>query len=342
MDFVFAEITQRGHEEFGVESDGDVLALVADCHFLAGFADFGGVRVDFDFAFGEIKADGGGFLGVEEGDAADSVEQGLALDGDALVDFSRDDLDVVRVVAFDQFGNERGRTAVELHHVLRDADNNFAIFFEGAHQFGDRFGADDEFAFLAGRNFQVVHFGQGEAASVGRNESKLVAFEGEKDAVEHVAGFVEGDGVMRFAQPVFQVGGLELELDGAFKGGKTGEFGFRHAENFVNTGAAFQSGHAFAVHLDLDLGLGQILNQGAQTPCRQGGRSRFADFGFGLGADGEVEVGGSEDELAVGSLNEDVGENGQCAARIDRADRVLQSFGEGLLRDGEFHDGSCG
>jgi len=147
---------------------------------------------------------------------------------------------------------------------------------------------------------------------------------------------------MRFAQPVFQIGGLELELDGAFEGGKTGEFGFRHTENFVNTGAALQCGHAFAVHLDLDLGLGQILDQGAQAPGRQGGRARFADFGFGLGADGEVEVGGGEDEFTVGGLDEDVGENGQGAARVDRADRVLQSLGEGLLRDGEFHDGSCG
>ena len=76
---------------------------------------------------------------------------------------------------------------------------------------------------------------------------------------------------MRFAQTVFEIGRLELEFDGPFEGGKTGELGLGQAEDFVNAGPAFHGGHVFAVHLDLDIGLGEILDQGAQAPGWQGG-----------------------------------------------------------------------
>ena len=183
-----------------------------------------------------------------------------------------------------------------------EANDDLAIILECPHQLGDGFGAYDEFALLTRRDLKVVNFGQGKAASIGGDESELVAFEREKDAIENVAGLVEGDGVVGFAQTVFEIGGLELEFDGAIEGGETGELRLGHTEDFVNTGAALECRHALGVDLDLEFGFGKVFDQRAETPGRERGRTGFAHLGFDLGADGEIEIGRGEDEFTVGGL----------------------------------------
>lgn len=102
-DFVVGEIAKRGHEELGIEGNGEIAALVGNGEGLAGFPDFRSVGDDINVVFGEDEFYGIRFLAGEEGDAVDSVEETLTLERDTFLGLRRDDLTIVGIIALDEF-----------------------------------------------------------------------------------------------------------------------------------------------------------------------------------------------------------------------------------------------
>ena len=112
----------------------------------------------------------------------DGVEELLALEGDALLGFTGNDLAVIGVVALDELRDEQGFAPLEGHLIFAHAHLDIARVAQNAAQFGDALGRDDELDFLAAREFDFeIH--EGQTAPIGRHERQFVFLEREQDAV---------------------------------------------------------------------------------------------------------------------------------------------------------------
>ena len=128
-------------------------------------------------------------IGLEQGDAAEGFDEGLAFDFDAFAHFGGYDLFVVWVGAVDAFGDESDASDFEADIRIADEQAHVAFVTDEAREFGHAFEGHDELALVAFRELEI-DIGHGESASIGSDDGEAVFAEGEEEAVQHVAGVI--------------------------------------------------------------------------------------------------------------------------------------------------------
>jgi hypothetical protein len=165
---------------------------------------------------------------AKQGDTTHAVEKGLALDGDAFLGLARNNLPVVRIVALDELGNQLRAVQLKRHEVFADSDLHFLLLAEQALELGHGFCRNDEIAFVAVGKFQIA-IEKCQTATIRRHERKLVFLKREKNAIQHIACLVDGNGVGSPAQPIFKLGLPDCVDFRVFEGWERGEFLLREA-----------------------------------------------------------------------------------------------------------------
>ncbi|OBQ37216.1 MAG: hypothetical protein AN484_25180 [Aphanizomenon flos-aquae WA102] len=257
--------------------------------------------------------------------AVDALEELLAFEADLRAGVLRDDLAVVRVVTFDDLGDQLDAVH-EAFFVLRDVDGEadlplvvgdvgFTAGLQQAHQFDDRAGRQDKGQGLVGAG--ELAFALGEAAAVGRDDRQLAFGEFEEHAVEDVAVLVGGLRVAHFAQHVAEV--ILVDRDGRLAGEirdrrelvsrKTGD---------LEDGTAGGDLHAvLAGEFDDGVAARKSANNGDEFLDRQGNATRRRDRGLDAAADAEIEVGGGQGDRVAFGFDEHVLEDRHRGAAPD-------------------------
>src|SRR5690606_13737032 len=121
----------------------------------------------------------------EQADPLHRTLEHFALDRDPVVRLTGDDLAKIRIVALDQFGDEK--TAIELKTCLAvgDRDLELARIFEEPLQFVDRLGRDDDTRLIPRGELEIL-LDHGETTTVGRDEGEHPLPDDAVDPVEDI------------------------------------------------------------------------------------------------------------------------------------------------------------
>ena len=185
---VHLDVLERIQEEVRVERSGHLLAVVLDGHAFAAFAD---VAVRFEeHAVGLEREGDFRRTAFREGhaDEFERINNAFAGNGHGLLEGSRDDLTVIRIVAFDELGGNHGGADYEHNLVFGDIDRDFAFLFEEAFQFIRRLLGDDDVAFGTFGKLIEHLFAESETFAVGRDRGEFAVANGEQDTLQDLAG----------------------------------------------------------------------------------------------------------------------------------------------------------
>ena len=163
----------------------------------------------------------------------------------------------------------------------------------------------------------------------------------EQGAVEGVAGLLVGDREDRPRDERLEDG--YGDLHGRY-GGQLGNLGIVCAAqaDHLRVGAAGADLDPVVVEeLDGDFAVGKELDVVVELARGDGAGAGFFHLGFCAGADGLVEVGGGDVDLAafgtVGYFDEEVGEDGDGGLAFDDGLDCGEFLEQILARDGDFH-----
>src|SRR5439155_13102345 len=112
-DFVFGQGAQRRHEKFRIKRDGKLAPFILDGQRFLRFADLRRVGGDLDVVLAEIEFDRIRFVARQQRNASQGIKKCFALEFYALLCFSRNNLAIIRIIAFDQFRNEQRLFQIE-------------------------------------------------------------------------------------------------------------------------------------------------------------------------------------------------------------------------------------
>jgi hypothetical protein len=181
-----------------------------------------------------------------------------------------------------------------------------------------------------------------ETVAVGGDHGDGFGLEDEQRAVEGVAGFFVGDGEDGAGDEGLEDG--YGDLDGGY-GGQLGHLGIVGAAeaDHLGVGAAGADLDPVVVEeLDGDVAVVEELDVIEELAGGDGAGAGFLDFGLGAGADGLVEIGGGDVDLAafgaVGYFDEEVGEDGDGGFALDDGLDGGEFLEQVLTGDGDFHD----
>ena len=249
--------------------------------------------------------------------AVDAFEELLALEADLGAGFLRDDLAVVRIVPFDDLGDELDAVH-EAFFVLGDVDREadlafvvrdvgFAAGLEQTHQFDDRARGQDEGQSLVGSGDLAFTFC--ETTSIGRDDGELAFGEFKKDAVEDVTILIGGLGVAHFAEHVAEIVLVDgnRRLSGEIGNGR--ELISRQSGNLENGTSGGDFHAVFAGEFDNRVAARKGADDGNQFLDWQGDATRRRYGSLDAAADTEIEVGGGQGDRVSLRFDEHVLQN---------------------------------
>src|SRR4029077_15468683 len=118
----------------------------------------------------------------KQGNAPDRVQKELSLQGDPFLSFRGNNLAIIRVIAFNQFGNQQRIVQFKRDLILADAQFDFALLFDQPLEFQHRLGRNNDIDFLATRKLQL-EINKRQPASIGCDRGEFVILKGEQDTV---------------------------------------------------------------------------------------------------------------------------------------------------------------
>jgi len=209
-------------------------------------------------------------------------------------------------------------------------------------QFGEGFARDEDALFAADAFedfFRLLY--EAETVAVGGDHGDRFSLEYEQGAVEGVAGLFVGDG-----EDGARDEGLEDgygDLDGTPDGqlGNLRVVGAAEADHLGVGPAGADLDPVVVEELEGDFAVGKELDVVVELARGDGAGPGFLDFGFGRGADGLIEIGGSDVDLpafwAVGYFDEEVGEDGDGGLALDDGLDGGELLEQVLTGYGDFH-----
>ena len=157
--------------------------------------------------------------------------------------------------------------------------------------------------------------------AVGGDHGDGFSFEDEESAIEGVAGFLVGDREDGAGDEGLEDGYGNLDAGYCGQFGDLRVVGAAEADHLGVGAAGADLDPVVVEELEGDFAVGQELDVVVELARGDGAGAGLLDFGFGGGADGLVEVGGGDVDLAafgaVGYFNEKVGEDGDGGFALD-------------------------
>jgi hypothetical protein len=327
----------------GVEADLEGLARVLHRDLLLRLAEVGVLRGDPERPGRHLELHRVGLVGGEQGDAAERLLQALAAELHGALPGLGDHLAVVGEEPLDEAHGEGDARAAHHRAVLDEAELRLALLRPRLDGLGEELSQllepllreDDPLLQAEGPAGRPLH--QGEAVAVGGDEAQRVGGGLEEDAVQVVAGLVGGDGEERAIDHVEEELRVDLAEGDLLEARERREVLGGQADDLELGGAAPDLEVVVRGLLERDRLLGQRLHDVVQVPRGHRDRALLQHLALVLRGDGQVEVGGGDDDLVLPRLEEDVGEDRHRALLLHDALRAAERLRELGGRDLQFH-----
>ena len=266
-----------------------------------GLASVGGLGGEFELVLFEADLDGSGALVGELGYTLDAGHEVFRADDDELGVVAGEDGFVVGELAGELAAGEDAAAYFEEEGlvVVSELERGGVGGGEQAGELGEGLAGDQGLLFAGDAVEGLAQgFDVGEAVTIGGDHGHGLGLEDQEGAVEGVAGLFVGDGEDGLRDHVGQRRGGDFVGSGGGELGDLGEVGAGHADH-LGVGATRPDLDPVVVHeFERDVAVAEELDVVVELAGGDGAGSGLFHLRRAGGAEGLVEVGGGDGELA--------------------------------------------
>ena len=194
-DLFNGQVFEGIQQEVGVERGRHFIAFVCNIDRFAAFPN-GAVCFKEKFIGIESQLDiGGRSLRKGHTEDLDCINEGISRQFDRRLEGGGDDLAVIGICTFDQFGNDHGFIDTECDLFFADFHHHIAFASDQALQFVSGLQSNDNIAIFSGGCFFQRAFAKSKAFAVGGNCSDLTVPDGKQDTGQNLAGIIQAGSI---------------------------------------------------------------------------------------------------------------------------------------------------